>query len=157
MATRSQSCPPLRAASGVAALVAVAVLAIAAPAQAGQLQKSKRHSGIKGVVLNTTCYGPCAEPPPPPPTYTGSDLTVTVTRVADGALVGTQQPSDGHFRFRLRRGLYRVTAALGTAQPGPVQPQVMPPSCWQGDSREARVHRHRFTRVELHVGNVCIV
>ena len=147
----------MRAASGLAALLAAATLAIAAPAGAGQQQHSKRHSGIKGVVLNTTCYGPCAEPSPPAPPYTGSDLTVTVTRVADGALVGTQHPSDGHFRFRLKRGLYRVTAAIGAAQPGPVQPQVMPASCWQGDSQEARVHRHRFSRVELHVGNVCVV
>jgi hypothetical protein len=147
----------LRAASRLAALVAVAVLATAVPAEAGH-QKAKRPSGIKGVVLNNTCYGPCAQPAPPAPAYTGSDLTVTVTRVADGALVGTQSPSDGHFRFRLKRGLYRVTAAIApTPQPGPVQPQAMPPSCWQGDSQEARVYRHRFTRVVLYVGNVCVV
>jgi hypothetical protein len=148
----------LRAASRLAALLAAAVLATAVPAEAGH-QTAKRHSGLKGVVLNTTCYGPCAQPAPPAPAYTGSDLTVTVTRVADGALVGTQHPSDGHFRFRLKRGLYRVSAAIApTPQPGPVQPQAtMPPNCWQGDSQEARVHRHRFTRVELHVGNVCIV
>jgi hypothetical protein len=157
MATRSPSCRQLRAVSRLSALLAVAVLAAAVPAQAGQ-QNAKRHSGIKGVVLNTTCYGPCAEPPPPAPAYAGSDLTVTVTRVSTGATVATQQPADGHFRFRLKRGLYRVTAAISpTPQPGPVQPQAMPPSCWQGDSQEARVHRHRFTRVELHVGNVCIV
>jgi hypothetical protein len=154
MATKSPSCPPLRAASFFAALAATALLAVA-PAHAGSLHK---HSGIKGVVLNSTCYGACQQPAPPAPPYTGSDLTVTVTRVADGAQVGVRHPSDGHFRFKLKRGLYRVTAAIAAApQPGPVQPQAMPPSCWQGDSREARVHRHRFTRVVLRVGNVCIV
>ena len=147
----------MRAASRLAALVVAALLATVVPAEAAH-QQAKRHSGIKGVVLNTTCYGPCAEPPPPAPAYTGSDLTVTVTRVADGALMATRQPTDGHFRFRLKQGLYRVTAAITPSQqPAPVQPQAMPPSCWQGDSHEARVHRHRFTRVELHVGNVCIV
>jgi hypothetical protein len=154
MATRSPSCLPLRAGSVLAA-IAAAVLATA-PAHAAPVHK---HSGIKGMVLNTTCYGPCAEPPPSAPPYTGSDLTVTVTRVADGAQVGTEHPSDGHFRFRLKRGLYRVTAAITSApQPGPVRAQaIMPPNCWQGDSQAARVHRHRFTRVVLHVGNVCIV
>jgi hypothetical protein len=138
----------------VALLAAVSSMAGAVPAGAAHKHKA---SGIKGVVLDNTCYGPCAEPPPPAPAYTGSDLTVTVTRVADGALVGTENPSDGHFRFRLKRGLYRVTAAIGAAHPGPIQPQVVPANCWQGDSQEARVHRHRFTRVELHVANVCIV
>jgi hypothetical protein len=140
---------------GIALAVLAAMAVVAAPADAGNRPNSKAPSGIKGVVLNTTCYGPCAEPAPPAPAYTGGDLTVTVTRAADGATLRTQNPSDGHFRFRLKRGLYRVTAAVAQ---GSVQPQAaMPPSCWQGDSREARVHRHRFTRIELHVGNVCIV
>jgi hypothetical protein len=141
----------------VTALAMLGLLAaLAAPAEGGKRHKSKAPSGIKGVVLNSTCCGACAYPPPPEPAYTGSDLTVSVTRVADGVVVASSQPSGGHFRFRLKRGLYRVTAAIGG--PTPVaQASVMPPNCWQGESQEAQVRRHHFTRLELHVGNVCIV
>jgi hypothetical protein len=157
----------LRAASGVTALLAVAVLAIAAPAQAGSAHKSKRHSGVKGVVLDSTCYGPCAEPPPPPPTYSGS-VTITARRASDGSLVASRETSDGHFRIRLRRGQYDVSAVPPNPppcqpQPGQVcpagvgaQPAVIAP-CMTGETRRVRVRRHRFTHVELHVANVCVV
>jgi hypothetical protein len=120
---------------------------------------SHKPSGIRGVVLNTTCSGACAEPPPPAPPYTGSGLTVTVSRISDAAVVASSQPTDGHFRYRLKRGHYQVRAAINelTAQPGPSPQVVMPPNCWMGDSREATVRRHHFTYVELRVGNVCIV
>ncbi len=130
----------------------------AAPAEAKK-RHSHKPSGIEGVVLNTTCNGACAEPPPPAPLYTGSGLTVTVTRIADGAPVALSQPIDGRFRYRLPRGRYQVRAAINELTPQPLVngPLVIPPNCWMGDSQEATVRRHHFTHVELRVGNVCIV
>jgi hypothetical protein len=144
-------------------LLIIAVTAIAiAPASAGA-KKHHNHkpSGIDGVVLNTTCSGACAEPPPPAPAYIGSGLSVTVSRISDAVTVASSQPTDGRFRFRLPRGHYQVSAAINelAPQPQPLSgtPAVMPPNCWMGDSKEATVRRHKFTYVELRVGNVCIV
>ena len=157
----------MRAASRLVAPLAVAVLAIAAPAQAGSAHKSKGHSGVKGVVLDSTCYGPCAEPPPPAPAYSGL-VTITASRASDGTLVASREISDGHFRIRLRRGQYDVSAV--PPNPSPCQPQpgqvcpagagaqsaVIAP-CMTGETKRVRVRRHRFTHVELHVANVCVV
>jgi hypothetical protein len=157
----------LRAAKALAPLLAVAVLAAAAPAQAGSAHNSKRHSGVKGVVLDSTCAGPCAEPPPPAPTYTGS-VTITARRASDGSLVASRETSDGHFRIRLKRGQYDVSAVPPNPpscqpQPGQVcpagagaEPAVIAP-CMTGETKRVRVRRHRFTHVELHVTNVCVV
>ena len=52
------------------------VALVAAPVAAGKRHHHKhKPAGVKGVVLNSTCPGACAEPPPPPPLYTG---TVTI-------------------------------------------------------------------------------
>ena len=144
---------------GLLMLTAAALVCLPASAVAKKHHKHKP-SGIDGVVLNTTCSGACAEPPPPAPPYTGSGLTVTVTRIADGAVVASSQPIEGRFRYRLARGHYQVSAAINelTPQPSASGPAVvMPPHCWVGDSKEATVRRHRFAQVELRVGNVCIV
>jgi hypothetical protein len=157
-------------------LAAVALLAAQAPAA--------RHSGIAGVILNTTCPGPCASPPPAPQKYTGQ-VTVSVRRVRDGKVVANKTVSDGSFRFRLGRGVYDVTAvtpgtnpctppASGCAciqaqttccGPSPAASKVICPvgtsptvqSCLNGDTQRVTVRHHRFTRVELHVQNVCVV
>jgi hypothetical protein len=153
-----------RLAGAVAALVALALFA--APADAAK----KRHhkpSGVKGVVLNATCYGPCAEPPPPEPVWQGT-VTITVSRASDGMQVASQGTSDGHFRLRVKRGLYNVTSVPPnppTCQPTPetvcplaggAQPAIIAP-CLTGETKQVQVTRHRFTRVELHVQNTCIV
>jgi hypothetical protein len=140
--------------TALALLVLVGVLVTPADARK---HHSHKPSGIKGVVLNSTCSGACMDPPPPAPAYTGGGLTVTVTRVSDGAMIATSQPTDGHFRFRVKRGLYRVTAEVAPQPASTPQSSAMPANCWEGDSQEAQVLRHRFTHVELHVGNVCIV
>lgn len=137
---------------------------LAAPAAA-----KKRHhkpAGVKGVVLNATCYGACVEPPPPEPIYTGA-VTVTVRRVSDGATVASQPTSDGHFRMRVKRGIYDVSSAPTnppTCQPTPetvcpagAQSAVVIAPCLQGETKRVQVRRHRFTRLVLHVTNVCVV
>ena len=146
-------------------VVALSVLALAAfadaPADAGK--RKGKPSGIKGVVLSNTCYGPCIDPPPPEPVYAGP-VTINVNRAADGALVASRQPTDGRFRFRLKRGLYDVSAVPPVPTPIPCPPGyvcaaqsaavVLP--CETGETKRARVRRHRFKYVELHVQNVCV-
>jgi hypothetical protein len=150
----------------IAALALLCVLAL--PATTAEAKK--RHhkpSGVAGVVLNSTCAGACTEPPPPQPVYTGA-MTITVTRASDGQQVASQATSDGHFRIRLKRGSYNVSAVPPnppTCEPTPetVCPQygaggkaIIAP-CLTGDTQPATVRRHKFTHVELHVSNTCIV
>jgi hypothetical protein len=148
------------------ALVLVgAITLVVAPAEA-----KKRHShkpaGIEGVVLNSTCAGACAEPPPPAPTYTGA-VTIAVTRASDGQQVASQGISDGHFRIRLKRGLYDVSSVPPSPPTCTPTPETVCPlsaqgaaviaPCMQGETQRVQVRRHRVTHVELHVSNVCIV
>jgi hypothetical protein len=146
----------------------IAVIAIAlVPASAeGKKRHSHKPAGVEGVVLNSTCPGACAEPPPPPPTYTGA-VTITVTRASDGQQVASQVISDGRFRIRLGRGLYNVSSVPPnppTCEPTPetvcplgAQSAAVIAPCMQGETQQVQVRRHRFTHVELHVSNVCIV
>jgi hypothetical protein len=121
----------------LALVVLVAALALP-PLAAGS------DSGIRGVVLNTTCAGPCAYPPPPPPPYTGDGLTVRVRHLPDGEVVAVRHPKDGRFRIELAPGLYRVRAKVD----GP---------CWDGEAKRVRVYGGQFTGVRLHVSNGCVV
>jgi hypothetical protein len=105
-------------------------------------------SGIKGVVVDTTCAGPCRYPPPPPSPYTGDGLTVKVRRLPTHHLVATRHPTDGRFRVAAAPGRYRVSARVG--QPGER-------SCWSGEAKRVRVRDGRFRRVRLHVYNACVV
>jgi hypothetical protein len=151
--------------------VAIALLALvaaaAAPAEAGK--RHKKRSGIAGVVLNSTCYGPCAEPRAEEPLYSGS-VTVTVQRASDGVIVASREVSDGRFRFRLPRGIYDVSSVPPNPDPPPPcspeqvcpaqgnhQSAVIVAPCLTGETKRVQVRRHRFTHVELHVSNVCIV
>ena len=147
-------------------IVSVAALTIAPAGAVAKKHHSHKPPGVKGVVLNSTCPGACAEPPPPPPPYTGP-LTVTVSRAGDGMLIASQAISDGHFRMRVKRGTYAVSAIPPnppTCQPTPTtvcpadaQSAAIIAPCLTGETQTVQVHRHRFTRVELHVRNVCIV
>ena len=90
-------------------------------------------------------------------------MTVSVNRVSDGALVASSTPTDGRFRFRLKRGLYDVSAISPGPPPCPPGyvcpaegPAVVVMLCEVGETQRVRVKRHRFTRVELYVRNVCI-
>jgi hypothetical protein len=143
-----------------------AVALVAAPADAKK-RHSHKPSGVDGVVLNSSCAGPCAEPAPPEPVYTGA-VTITVQRASDGQQVASQATGDGHFRIRLKRGLYDVSSVPPNPEPPPCQPGEMCPlagtqgaaivqPCMQGETTRVQVRRHHFADVELHVSNVCIV
>jgi hypothetical protein len=147
-------------------LTTLALLAlVAVPATADAKKRHHHAAGVKGVVLDSTCPGACAEPPPPESLYTGP-VTVTVARAADGVVIASQAVSDGHFRLRVKRGLYDVSSVPPnppTCEPTPqtvcplqASPAVVAP-CLQGETKRVQVRRHRFTRVELHVSNTCIV
>jgi hypothetical protein len=153
------------------ALVALAVYGIVAlvatPVAAGKRHHHKQKpTGVKGVVLNSTCPGACAEPPPPPPLYTGT-VTINVLRAGDGALVASREINDGHFRIRVKRGTYDVGAIPPSPPPCQPTPQTVCPlpaqgtaiiaPCMTGETKRVRVRPHRMPYVELHVRNVCIV
>jgi hypothetical protein len=153
----------------VTALALLGTIAlVATPVAAAGKPHHHRHkpAGVKGVVLDGTCPGLCAEPPPPSPPYTGS-VTVTVARASDGTVVASQETGDGHFRMRVKRGAYDVSAVPPTMPPCEPGPTIVCPAqaqqsaivapCMTGETQRVHVHRHRFTRVELHVRNVCVV
>ena len=95
-------------------------------------------------------------------------MTITVTRVSDGQQVASQAISDGHFRLRLKKGAYNVSSVPPnppTCNPTPEtvcpldqaqSPAIVRP-CLQGETKQVQVRRHRFTHVDLHVSNVCVV
>jgi hypothetical protein len=120
---------------------AVLVGALALPGAA-----SASGTGIEGVVLNTTCPGPCQYPPPKARPYTGPGLTVNVRSLSTHKLVARLHPKDGRFRVEVAPGPYRVRASVGDEQ-----------SCWQGEAKRVKVVAEAFTRVRLHVYNACVV
>jgi hypothetical protein len=131
-------------------LVTTAVLAgllvlSGAPALGAALPSSG--TGIKGVVLDATCPGPCQYPPNPRP-YTGPGLTVTVRSLATNKLVAILHPKDGRFRVEVRPGPYRVRARIA---------EERPPTCWQGEAKDVKVTQGAFTMVRLHVHNACVL
>jgi hypothetical protein len=129
-------------------------------------------------VLDASCPGPCVQPQAAEPIYSGA-VTVTVQRTSDGAQVASQPVSDGHFRFKLKRGAYDISSVPPSppaCQPQPQQicpppctptkeivcplassPAVIVAPCLTGETKRVAVRRHRFTHVELHVTNVCIL
>jgi hypothetical protein len=147
-------------------IIAVIAIALVPASAAAKKRHIHKPAGVEGVVLNSTCPGACAEPAPPAPTYTGA-VTITVIRVSDGQQVASQAISDGHFRMRLKRGPYDVSSVPPnppTCQPTPqtvcpmgAQNAAVIAPCMQGETQRVQVRRHRFTHVELHVSNVCVV
>jgi hypothetical protein len=137
------------------------------PATAGATKHhAQKHPGVRGVVFDATCPGACAVPPPPQPVYAGA-VTVTVRRAGDGAIVASQAVSDGHFKLRVKRGSYDVSSVPPNPptcdpRPGVVCSQdagqaAIARPCLTGETKRVQLKRHRFTYVELHVTNVCIV
>jgi hypothetical protein len=148
------------------ALALVGLLVFVTAPAAAKKHHSHKPAGVAGTVFNSTCAGACAEPPPPAPVYTGA-VTITVTRASDGQQVASQAISDGHFKIRLKRGSYDVSSVPPNPPACEPQPnQVCPLSaqsaaviapCMQGETKRVQVTRHKFTHVDLHVSNVCIV
>jgi hypothetical protein len=149
------------------ALVLLAsIVLVVAPADAKK-HRSHKPSGTKGEVLNSTCAGACQDPPPPEPLYTG-DVAITAVRVSDSRQVASQAISDGHFKLRLKKGTYDVSSVPPTPPTCNPTPQTVCPMgqaqsaaivrpCLQGETKRVLVRRHRFTQVDLHVTNVCVV
>jgi hypothetical protein len=125
-------------------VIAALVLVAAAPAQA--VAHGSGTGTIRGVVHNTTCYGPCAYPPPPPQPYTGDNLVVKIRSLPDRQLVAKLHPTDGRFQIDVAPGLYRVRAKVRDGG-----------HCWRGQAKKAQVAQDQTTRVRLNVYNACIV
>jgi hypothetical protein len=152
---------------GVVLLAVVAAAVLPASAADGKRSHHKhKPAGVKGVVLSDPCPRACTDPTLPEPAYTGS-LTITVNRARDGRLVASQETSDGHFRMRVKRGSYDISAVLPNppgCEPTPTiicpagaqRPPIIAP-CLTGETQRVQVRRHRFTRVELHVHDICTV
>jgi len=121
-------------------LAALAIVSVAVAETCGP--------GIRGVVLNKTCPGPCAEPPPPWPPYEGEDLTVRVRSLPEGRLVASLRPTDGSFGVDLPPGNYRVRAFVGRRGDG---------VCWKGDVKRVVVTDAASPEIELNVQNVCVL
>ena len=162
------------------ALAALCLLLLVAAPTDARKRHNHKPAGVKGVVLNRTCPGPCVDPAAQPQPYTGP-VTVSVTRASDGRQVTAQAITDGRFRIRLGRGLYDVSSippSPPTCEPQPQAQQICPPPCTPtkevvcplvkapevivapcltGETKRVQVRRHRFTYLELHVNNVCVV
>jgi hypothetical protein len=129
----------MRKAIGVLASCAALTLIALQPGSASGVPQS----GIKGVVLDTTCAGPCIVGQQPQP-YAGSDLRVVIRRLPGQGVVRRLSPESGRFSTRLRPGLYRVNAYVGA-------------DCWRGEARRVRVGAEQFRQITLHVQNSCIL
>ena len=124
-------------------LVTAVLLALALSVQAAQ---GAGTGTIRGVVYNTTCYGPCRYPPPAPRLYTADNLVVNIRSLPDRELIAKLHPKDGRFRIELPSGPYRVAAKVRDGG-----------SCWPAEAKKVQVVSGQTTRVQLHVYNACIV
>jgi hypothetical protein len=160
-------------------LTAPFLLAFAASASAGHSA-----SGIRGVLLNTTCPGPCTVcggastcPPCPPctaqvcparPAHAAIVCPAARTRAVCAGCGVEPQPytgPDAHVVVR-RVSTGDVVARRAptdgkfSVRLGPGRYRVhgfVAASCWQGETRRITVHRSAFTTVELAVRNACVV
>jgi hypothetical protein len=134
-------------------------------------------SGIKGVLLNTTCPGPCLPPCPPCVAQPCPERSSRAGRArpcpaiaCPDPCVPTQSPQpytgpDAHVVVRrvssgrvvARRaptdGHFRVRLAPGAYR---VHGYVAE-SCWVGQTQRAVVHAEHFTRLHLAVHNDCVL
>ncbi len=119
-------------------LATVVLIALALPGVAAAFG-----TGIKGRVLDTSCYGPCSTNPEPT-LYTGDGLTVTVKTWPERTVVAVRHPKDGRFRVAEPPGSYVVRARVRG-------------ECWHGERKRVEVVDGAIAHVRLHVQNVCIV
>lgn len=115
---------------------------IAAALSCGSPAAGSDADGVKGRVLDVTCYGPCTPETTDPRLYEG-EATIVIRRLPQDRRVASEMLEDGRFRTQLRPGRYRLTVEI--ADP-----------CWRGDSKKAEVVAG-FERVRLEVYNGCIL
>jgi hypothetical protein len=123
---------------GSCAIASLVVLGLAAPTAATTASKG---SGVKGRVVDVTCYGPCVPGADPVP-YSG-DAEVVVRRLPRGRRVAKLQVEESRYRKRLRPGRYRLEVEIDDR-------------CWQSWAKSVRVRRGEFKWVRLRVVNECI-
>jgi hypothetical protein len=98
-------------------------------------------TGVRGRVLDETCFGPCA-PGTTTRLYSG-EASVSVKRLPGRHRVATAIVDEGRFRKRLDPGRYRLRARI--ADP-----------CWESDPTKVRVRPGQFKRAKLLVRNDCV-
>jgi hypothetical protein len=124
-----------------AAAIACAVLILASPASAHQ-------AGVRGVVRDGTCYGPCMTPAPPAPLYAGDNAKVTIFAGDDlRDPLTSMYARDGRFGFHLHRGTYTAQVVVKSEAP----------NRWSGDTQTFSVRRGEISRVTLTVANLAVV
>lgn len=124
------------------ALVAVALGALAVPAQVSALD-----TGIRGRVIDETCYGPCSPGTNPRP-FAG-EADIIVRSLPDREIVARVPVVESRFRVGLAPGSYRVRVI-----PYPDEPQL---NCWEGSRRRVRVDKGEVERIKLTVVNGCVL
>jgi len=122
---------------GSSMIASLVVLGVAAPAPA----TASKGSGVKGRVVDATCYGPCVPGADPVP-YSG-EAEVVVRRRPRGRRVAALEVDESRYRKRLRPGRYRLEAEIDDP-------------CWESRAKRVRVRRGEFRRVRLPVVNECI-
>jgi hypothetical protein len=123
---------------GSCVITSLVVLGLAAAAPATTASKG---SGVKGRVVDATCYGPCVPGADPVP-YSGK-AEVVIRRLPRGGRVAELQVAESRYRKRLRPGRYLLEVEVEGR-------------CWEGEAKRVRVHRGEFTRARLAVVNECI-
>ncbi len=126
-----------------AILAALILLVLAATAVAGPGESD--NGGIKGRVIDLTCYGPCAVGSNPRPFEGEADVVVSVP--GTGQEVARTTVSKSRYRLAVKPGVYRVRAIAY-----PMQDSL----CWYGEPRRVRVDPGELERRRLTVENVCV-
>jgi hypothetical protein len=123
---------------GSSLIASLVALGLAAPAPA---TTGSDASGVKGRVVDATCYGPCVPGADPVP-YSG-EAEVVVRRLPRGGRVAALQVEESRYRKRLRPGRYRLEVEIEGR-------------CWEGEAKRVRVRRGEFKRARLRVVNECV-
>ena len=119
-------------------LVVVALVLFASAPAASQSEDS----GVKGRILDVTCYGPCMVDGDDPRPYAG-EARIVAKRASNGRRAGSDDVDASRFRIDLAPGRYRVRVKIDDP-------------CWVEDSEEVKVTEDDFDRIRLEVGNGCI-
>lgn len=123
-------------------LAALIVLLLSATAVAGP---GEGDSGVRGRVIDVTCYGPCAVGSNPRPFEGEADVVVTIPGTGEEVARTTVKKS--RYRVAVMPGIYKIRAI-----PYPMQDSL----CWFGDPRRVRVDQGGIERRRLKVEDICV-